>query len=121
MDESKQVFIGTDCGATMSKVGGVWADGTTISTKLLQRPTNSQQGREAVVAGWIEAVGEYLAQIAGGIPMSQGEIVRLGQLGVPADEVERFQRATADLVSVGSDEALRARLARRLVGAQAGR
>jgi len=27
MDESKQVFIGTDCGATMSKVGAVWADG----------------------------------------------------------------------------------------------
>ena len=51
MDESKQVFIGTDCGATMSKVGGVWADGTTISTKLLQRPTNAQKGRDAVVAG----------------------------------------------------------------------
>ena len=55
MDESKQVFIGTDCGATMSKVGGVWADGTTISTKLQQQPTNSEQGREAVVAGWIAA------------------------------------------------------------------
>ena len=53
MDESKQVFIGTDCGATMSKVGGVWADGTTISTKLHQRPTASEQGRAAVVAGWI--------------------------------------------------------------------
>jgi glucokinase len=62
MKESQQVFIGTDCGATMSKVGGVWADGTTISTKLHQRPTNSQAGRQAVVAGWIEAVGEYLAQ-----------------------------------------------------------
>ena len=62
MDESKQVFIGTDCGATMSKVGGVWADGTTISTKLHQRPTNAQQGRDAVVAGWTDAIGEYLAQ-----------------------------------------------------------
>src|SRR4051812_34051703 len=62
MDESKQVFIGTDCGATMSKVGAVWADGTTVSTKLLQRPTNAQQGRESVVAGWIEATGEYLSQ-----------------------------------------------------------
>ena len=37
------------------------------------------------------AFSEYLAQIAGGIPMSQGEIVRLGQLGVPADEITRFQ------------------------------
>jgi glucokinase len=62
MDESKQVFIGTDCGATMSKVGGVWADGTTISTKLHQRATASEQGRAAVVAGWIAGVDEYLRQ-----------------------------------------------------------
>ena len=34
MDESKQDFIGTDCGATMSKVGGVWADGTTIRHRV---------------------------------------------------------------------------------------
>src|SRR5271163_2078698 len=27
--------------------------------------------------------GEYLAQIVGGIPMSQGEIVRLSDLGLP--------------------------------------
>ena len=56
------MFIGTDCGATMSKVGGAWADGSNISTKLLQRPTNASQGREAVVADWIEAVGEYPPQ-----------------------------------------------------------
>ena len=31
------------------------------------------------------AFGEYLAQIAGGIPMSQGETVRLGALGVSRD------------------------------------
>ena len=29
MSDTRQVFIGTDCGATMSKIGGVWADGTT--------------------------------------------------------------------------------------------
>jgi glucokinase len=62
MDEAKQVFIGTDCGATMSKVGGVWADGTTISTKLHQRPTASEQGRAAVVTGWLTGVDEYLRQ-----------------------------------------------------------
>ena len=28
--------------------------------------------------------GEYLAQIVGGIPMSQGEIVRLADLGLTA-------------------------------------
>jgi glucokinase len=62
MSPNQQVFIGTDCGATMSKVGGVWADGTTVSTKLHQRPTNSQQGPQAVVAAWVDAITEYLAQ-----------------------------------------------------------
>ena len=62
MSTNQQVFIGTDCGATMSKVGGVWADGTTVSTKLLQRPTNSQQGPHAVVNSWVAAVSEYLEQ-----------------------------------------------------------
>jgi glucokinase len=58
----QQVFIGTDCGATMSKVGGVWADGTTISTKLHQHPTSSQHGPQAVVGGWIEAITAFLDQ-----------------------------------------------------------
>lgn len=58
----QNIFIGTDSGATTSKVGGVWADGTTISTKLLQRPTNSQNGTDAVVRGWVEAITEFLAQ-----------------------------------------------------------
>jgi glucokinase len=60
MSAKQQVFIGTDCGATMSKVGGVWTDGTTVSTKLHQRPTNSHQGPQAVVSSWIDAVTEYL-------------------------------------------------------------
>ncbi|HEY4187537.1 MAG TPA: ROK family protein [Polyangia bacterium] len=62
MTTNTQVFIGTDCGATMSKIGGVWADGTTISTKLHQRATNSQQGPHAVVDSWIAAITEYLAE-----------------------------------------------------------
>jgi glucokinase len=61
MSDKRQVFIGTDCGATMSKVGGVWDDGTTISTKLLQRPTAAENGTQAVVAGWIAGVDAYLA------------------------------------------------------------
>ncbi len=71
-------------------------------------------GRAGEMEHLIIAFGfaEYLAQIAGGIPMSQGEIVRLGQLGVPADEVERFQRGTvADLIAAGADDAVKARLA----------
>jgi glucokinase len=58
----QQVFIGTDCGATMSKIGAVWGDGTTVSTKLYQHPTGSERGPSAVVGGWIEAIGKYLEQ-----------------------------------------------------------
>jgi glucokinase len=43
-------------------VAGVWADGTTISTKLLQRPTNSQNGPDAVVHSWVAAINDFLAQ-----------------------------------------------------------
>lgn len=58
---SKTVFIGTDGGATTSKVGGVWNDGATISTKLLQSSTNSKAGPEAVVRSWVEAIANYLS------------------------------------------------------------
>src|SRR5690349_5609056 len=56
------VFIGTDGGATTSKVGGVWGDGTPVSNSLLQRPTNAHLGPEAVVRGWVEAITAYLEQ-----------------------------------------------------------
>ena len=60
MSGSRRVYIGTDSGATSSKTGGVWEDGTTISTKLAQQPTNSEAGTTAVVRGWMEGVNEYL-------------------------------------------------------------
>ena len=59
---SKIIYIGTDGGATTSKVGGVWGDGSTISTKLLQSSTNSTQGPDAVVSSWVEAISAYLSQ-----------------------------------------------------------
>ena len=62
MSVAQHVYIGTDGGATTSKVGGVWSDGTTVSTRLIQRPTNSRQGPAAVVRGWVEAITEYLDQ-----------------------------------------------------------
>jgi glucokinase len=62
MSANRHVYIGTDGGATMSKVGGVCDDGAAISTRLLQRPTNASQGREAVVRGWVEAITEYLQE-----------------------------------------------------------
>ncbi len=58
---NKVIYIGTDGGATTSKVGGVWRDGSTISTKLLQASTNSASGPEAVVHSWVEAIDNYLA------------------------------------------------------------
>ena len=61
MTDPRHVYIGTDGGATTSKVGGVWADGSTVSTRLLQRPTNAQAGPDAVIAGWVESVAIYLA------------------------------------------------------------
>jgi glucokinase len=59
---ARPVYIGTDSGATTSKIGGVWDDGTAVSTSLLQRPTNAQLGPDAVVSGWVEAISAYLDQ-----------------------------------------------------------
>jgi (2S)-methylsuccinyl-CoA dehydrogenase len=59
------------------------------------------------------ATGEYLARIAGGIAMSQGEIARLHQLHLDAGAIDAFagdpavRRAIVD----GTSAALRARLA----------
>ena len=56
-------------------------------------------------------LGEYLAQIVGGIPMSQGEILRLSDLGVPADEVaRRLSPALLALIADGNNATRRARL-----------
>jgi len=57
----RDVYIGTDGGATTSKVAGVWVDGRAVSTKLLQRPTNSEAGPEATVSTWTDAIADYLA------------------------------------------------------------
>ncbi|HTR12496.1 MAG TPA: acyl-CoA dehydrogenase family protein [Roseiarcus sp.] len=40
-------------------------------------------------------IGEYLAQILGGIPMNQGEIVRLSDFGLMDSEVKPFREAPA--------------------------
>ncbi|WP_404425508.1 ROK family protein [Nibricoccus sp. IMCC34717] len=56
----KGIFIGTDSGATTSKTGGVWEDGSLISHKLMQSSTNSQAGTEAVVNGWVQGVEGFL-------------------------------------------------------------
>lgn len=62
MSSSQSIFIGTDSGATTTKFSAVFANGEAVSTKVLQYPTNSQGGREAVIAAWINGVGEFLKQ-----------------------------------------------------------
>ncbi|MEN9974818.1 MAG: hypothetical protein RLZZ282_824, partial [Verrucomicrobiota bacterium] len=59
---SETIFIGTDSGATTTKVSAVWNTGEPVSTKLLQRPTNSQNGRDAVIRGWIDGISDFLEQ-----------------------------------------------------------
>jgi (2S)-methylsuccinyl-CoA dehydrogenase len=65
------------------------------------------------------AFGEYLAQIIGGIAMSQNEIVRLAQLGVPRAGIADLDAEVGDLIDAGTGADLRARLAQ-LIAAQPG-
>ncbi len=62
---------------------------------------------------------EYLAQISGGIPMSQLEIIRTDALGVAKTDIRRFEDSVSDLVAEGGTESVKARLAE-LIAAQPG-
>lgn len=57
--------------------------------------------------------GEYLSQLAGGIPMSQSEIVRPVDLGVAEPAVGAFQQSAAvrRLTAIGNSAAVRGRIA----------
>ncbi len=65
------------------------------------------------------AFAEYLAQIGGGIPMSQLEIIRTDALGVSKADIRRFEDSVADLIAEGGAENVKARLAD-LIAAQPG-
>ena len=57
------------------------------------------------------ALGEYLAQIFGGIPMSQGELVRPSDLGLSAAQVAaRINRNVEGLIASGNTVERRARV-----------
>lgn len=60
MNPVRDIYLGTDSGATTSKTGGIFADGTPVSTQLRQSSTNSQLGTAAVIAGWIEGAEGFL-------------------------------------------------------------
>ena len=56
-------------------------------------------------------VGEYLAQIFGGIPMSQGEFIRLGDFGIPNETIVGQRVAAIEtLIATGNTAPNRARL-----------
>ncbi len=63
------------------------------------------------------AFSEYLAQISGGLPMSQLELIRPEHLGVSKAEVRTFEDEVADMVAAGSTQDVKKRLAD-LIGAQ---
>lgn len=56
-------------------------------------------------------IGEYLAQLAGGLPMAQGEIVRAGDIGITPEARAAFLTpAVARLIATGNTCAARRRL-----------
>ncbi|MFD2676421.1 acyl-CoA dehydrogenase family protein [Camelimonas lactis] len=73
----------------------------------------SDEGRFGEVEQLLLAIaaGEYTAQIFGGIPISQNEMVRLGDLGVDAATVASHRTAAVEeLIAVGNTPATRLRL-----------
>ena len=78
---------------------------------LAERLTNAGQFSETEELLVRIGCGEYLAQIAGGIPMSQGEIVRLSDLGLSAAAVAaRIDSTIEQLIAEGNTARHRARL-----------
>jgi len=66
-------------------------------------------------------LGEYLAQIFGGIPMNQGEIVRLSDFGLTREDVARWRNeAVETLIETGNTPEARARLAALIAEAHEG-
>ena len=59
----------------------------------------------------LAAFAEYGAQIAGGIPMNQGEIIRPEAMGLARTDIRRYEDAVADLVDAGSTQGVKSRLA----------
>lgn len=54
---------------------------------------------------------EYLAQIAGGIPMSQLEVIRPQAMGVATADVQSFHAEVSEMIEAGADAGVKARLA----------
>ncbi|MEO0978649.1 MAG: acyl-CoA dehydrogenase family protein [Pseudomonadota bacterium] len=82
----------------------------------------SEQGKFGTLEERIVQLGfaEYLAQIFGGIPMNQGEFVRLADLGIGAGEARDHRTPDIDaLIETGNTPAIRTEIAA-LIRDQAG-
>ncbi|MCC2111341.1 MAG: acyl-CoA dehydrogenase family protein, partial [Hyphomicrobiales bacterium] len=65
------------------------------------------------------AFGEYLNQVFGGIPMSQGEFVRPGDLGLGADDLADARNAAVEeLMTHGNTRSVRAGLIEMMAAAE---
>lgn len=65
------------------------------------------------------AFGEYCAQLAGGIALSQVEVLRPADMGISREATETFREATAD-VAAGNSAANRQRIAGLIAGGHFG-
>nr|WP_319384357.1 acyl-CoA dehydrogenase family protein [uncultured Roseibium sp.] len=82
----------------------------------------SEQGKFGILEERIVQLGfaEYLAQIFGGIPMNQGEFVRLADLGISTGEAADHRTPDIDaLIETGNTPAIRGEIAA-LIRDQAG-
>jgi (2S)-methylsuccinyl-CoA dehydrogenase len=89
---------------------------STYATALAQLLAWADRLQETQRLGEAEALilqigfGEYLAQIGGGFPMSQGEIVRPADLGLTGADLQPLE-AAQDLIAAGNSAETRAALA----------
>ncbi|MBU0954626.1 MAG: ROK family protein, partial [Spirochaetes bacterium] len=58
--KTPKIYLGTDSGATTSKIAAIREDGSIVSTKLLQYPTDAHKGPAAITAAWVRAADEYM-------------------------------------------------------------
>lgn len=73
--KTPKIYLGTDSGATTSKIAAIREDGSIVSTKLLQYPTDAHKGPAAITAAWVRAADEYMA--ANGLDWDQVDGVGL--------------------------------------------
>lgn len=62
MSEKKAVYLGIDCGATTSKVAGMYQDESLVSDKLRQARTRATDGAAAMVEGWMQGLEGFIQE-----------------------------------------------------------